>query len=103
MSDYYANTIHQLYSAQFSGLTNCHGGNFEYELHSACAFIDQGIGTEATPDGRKDGDETSKNASPTPGMDKNGITALINSATTMDLSLADSGACLDAMLHPSAV
>lgn len=47
--------------------------------------------------------ETSKNASPTPGVDKNGVTALISSATTMDLSLSDSGACLDVMLHPSAV
>ena len=59
--------------------------------------------TGATPDGRKKGEETSKNASPTPGMDKNGVTALINSVTTMDMSLANSGACLDVMLHPSAV
>jgi len=102
-ADSYANAIHQLFSAQFSGLKNCHGGNFEYELHSAGAFIGQGRTTEATPDGRRHGDETSKNASPTPGMDKNGITALITSATNMDLSIADSGACLDAMLHPSAV
>jgi formate C-acetyltransferase len=36
-------------------------------------------------------------------MDKKGITALIRSITTLDLSLSDSGACLDAMLHPSAV
>ena len=36
-------------------------------------------------------------------MDKNGITALITSATSIDLSLSDSGACLDAMLHPSSV
>lgn len=31
------------------------------------------------------------------------MTALIRSATAMDLSLSDSGACLDCMLHPSAV
>ena len=36
-------------------------------------------------------------------MDTNGITALIRSVTTMDLSLSDSGACLDCMLHPSTV
>ncbi|MEE1280346.1 MAG: pyruvate formate lyase family protein [Oscillospiraceae bacterium] len=103
LADSYANAIHQLFSAQFSGLKNCHGGNFEYELHSARAYIGQGRRTEATADGRKHGDETSKNASPTAGMDKNGITALIASATNMDLSLADSGTCLDVMLHPSAV
>ena len=103
MADSYANTVHQLYSAQFSGLKNCHGGNYEYELHSARAFIEQGWNTWATPDGRKAGDETSKNASPTPGMDRCGVTALIKSATNMDLSLCDSGCCLDVMLHPSAV
>ena len=103
MADAYANTVHQLFSAQFSGLKNCHGGNYEYELHSARAFIEQGWKTWATPDGRKTGDETSKNASPTPGMDRSGVTALIRSATNMDLSLCDSGCCLDVMLHPSAV
>ena len=62
-----------------------------------------GSRTEATPDGRFAGEETSKNASPAPGADKKGVTALIRSATAMDLSLCDSGACLDIMLHPSAV
>lgn len=103
ISDYYANAIHQFFASHFTNKKNCHGGNYEYELHSARAFLEMGKYTEATPDGRKDGDETSKNASPTPGADKNGVTALINSVTEMDLSLADSGACLDVMLHPTAV
>lgn len=103
MTDYYANAVHQFFSSYFSGKKNCHGGNYEYELHSARAFIEMGKCTEATPDGRKEGDETSKNASPTPGADKNGVTALINSVTEMDLSLADSGACLDIMLLPTVV
>ncbi|MBE6619002.1 MAG: hypothetical protein E7626_04365 [Ruminococcaceae bacterium] len=103
IADSYADAIHQFFASHFSGRKNCHGGNYEYELHSARAFIDQGKKTEATPDGRRDWDDTSKNVSPTVGMDKNGITALISSATSIDLSLSDSGACLDAMLHPSAV
>ena len=103
MSDYYANAIHNFFASHFSGRKNAHGGNIEYELHSALAFLKQGATTQATPDGRCDGDEISKNASPTVGMDTNGITALIRSVTTMDLSLSDSGACLDCMLHPSTV
>ena len=103
MTDHYANATHQLISACLSGKKNCMGGYYDYELHSARAFITQGAFTEATPDGRKDWEEVSKNVSPTQGMDKKGITALIRSATTLDLSLADSGACLDAMLHPSAI
>ena len=57
----------------------------------------------ATPDGRKRGEELSKNASPHPGMDREGITALIHSATTIDTTLANVGCCLDVMLHPTTV
>ena len=103
VADHYDCAIHQFFAAQFAGKKNFSGGNYEYELHSAGAFTQMGERTEATPDGRFAGDETSKNASPAPGADKNGVTALIRSATTLDLSLSDSGACLDCMLHPSAV
>jgi formate C-acetyltransferase len=57
----------------------------------------------ATPDGRRAGEEISKNASPTPGVDRRGVTALIRSATTMDATLANCGFCLDIMLHPTSV
>ena len=67
------------------------------------SFIVHGEKTAATPDGRKRGEEMSKNASPHPGMDRNGITALIHSATTIDTALANVGFCLDVMLHPTAV
>ena len=103
VADYYANAVHNLVASLIADAKNGLGGIYEYEIHSARAFIDMGKVTGATPDGRKKGEETSKNASPTPGMDKNGVTALINSVTTMDMSLANSGACLDVMLHPSAV
>ena len=103
VSDLYASAMHQFFASKFQGRKNGHGDNYEYELHSARAFIDMGKATEATPDGRRAGDETSKNASPTTGMDRNGVTALIRSATALDMSLSDSGACLDCMLHPSTV
>ena len=37
------------------------------------------------------------------GMDRNGATALINSATCIDTALCNAGFCLDVMVHPSAV
>ena len=36
-------------------------------------------------------------------MDKNGVTALIKSVTSIDTTLAPNGAVLDLMLHPSTV
>ncbi len=78
-------------------------GRSIYFIHSARGYIDLGRQTEATPDGRFAGEEMSKNVSPVIGMDKKGVTALIRSATALDLSLSDSGACLDCMLHPTTV
>lgn len=103
MADEYANAFHKLYASTLAGRRNSHGGTYGYELHSARAFIEQGKAVEATPDGRRAGEEMSKNISPVPGADRKGITAAINSVTSMDLSLNDAGGCLDAMLHPSAV
>lgn len=103
MADSYADALHQFFASHFAGKKNCHGGNIEYELHSARAFVDMGEKTNATPDGRRAGEETSKNGSPSNGADNQGVTALLRSASTLDLSLSDSGACLDCMLHPSAI
>ncbi len=103
VSDYYALAITRAVADMLHGRKNSHGGGYTMELHSARAFIIHGEKTAATPDGRKAGEEMSKNASPTPGADRKGITALINSATTIDSTLSDVGFCLDAMLHPSAV
>lgn len=103
MPDNYAATITAFIHDIIANRRNAHGGGLGLELHSARGFIIHGEKTKATPDGRKKGDETSKNASPSTGMDRKGITALINSATTIDISLSNIGFCLDAMLHPSAV
>ena len=66
-------------------------------------FVWQGEKTLASADGRCAGEELSKNASPSPGMDRNGATALINSATKLNPTLFPESFCLDIMLHPSAV
>ena len=103
-ADMYAAAIVKKISDLLPTLTNGHGEKYSYiELHSAKAYTMQGDRIKATPDGRFLGQETSKNASPSPGADRSGITALIKSVTTIDTVLCNSGACLDAMLHPSAV
>lgn len=103
MSDHYAAAIVRFISNLVSGSKNGHENGYLFELHSARAFILQGEKTLATPDGRKSGEELSKNASPQPGMDRDGVTALIHSATTIDTTLANVGFCLDVMLHPTTV
>ncbi len=82
---------------------NSRGGVFKASLFSIDYFVEYGSKTMATPDGRLAGEVLSKNLCATVGMDKHGITALINSATKIDHSKFPNGTVLDVVLHPSAV
>ena len=82
---------------------NGRGGVFKAALFSIdhCFYI--GARTMATPDGRLAGDPLSKNMCATKAMDRNGVTALINSVTKIDHAAFPTGSVLDIVLHPSAV
>lgn len=82
---------------------NGRGGVFKPALFSTdhCFLI--GERTMATPDGRLAGEPLSKNLCASTAMDRNGVTALINSVTKMDHSKFPTGSVLDIVLHPSAV
>lgn len=95
MSSYFANKV--------NNVSNSRGGVYKAIFHTARAFVTQGEKTGALPDGRNAGEELSKNASAVPGMDRNGVTALIESAVKLVPSDYHESFCLDIMLHPSAV
>jgi len=86
-----------------NGTPNGRGGVFKAGIFTIDHYIKLGKQTMATPDGRHAGDPLSKNLSATVGMDRNGITALIQSVTKIDFSKFPTGSVLDIMLHPSAV
>ena len=102
LADHYAMEVSKFFCDKVSGRKNARGGVYKATPHSALQFVVQGQRTEATPDGRRSGDEISKNASPTPGMDRNGVTALIQSALKLHPSSYHESFCLDLMLHTSA-
>lgn len=95
MASYFANKV--------NNTPNSRGGVYKAIFHSARAFVVQGEKTSALPDGRRFGEELSKSASPVPGMDKNGVTALIKSATKLTPSDYHESFCLDVMFHPSSL
>ncbi len=103
LADAYATAVSDFFTSHINGRKNARGGVYKTDLHSARQFIEQGQLTGATPDGRRAGDEISKNASPTVGMDKNGVTALVKSMLKLSPYSYSEGCCLDVMLHPSAV
>ncbi len=82
---------------------NGRGGTFGVSGHCARSFILHGAKTGATPDGRAAGEEMSKNCSPVIGMDRKGVTAMINSMTTMQATNLPGDFPLDVMMHPATV
>lgn len=103
LADSYARAISAFFTDRVNGHKNARGGVYKAILHSAMQFVWQGQKTGATPDGRLAGDEISKNGSPTPGMDRRGVTALVSSALKLVPSSYSESFCVDVMLHPSAV
>lgn len=103
VADAYASAMASYFANKVNNVPNGRGGVYKAIFHSARAFVMQGEKTGALPDGRLAGEELSKNASAVPGVDKNGITALIESATKLSPSDYHESFCLDVMLHPSAV
>ena len=89
------------YAAQLNGKPNSRGGVFLASGHCARQYIVLGAKTGATPDGRKNGDEMSKNLSPTMGADTEGATALVATLAASDVTKLPGDYPLDMMLHPS--
>ena len=89
------------FAEQLNGKPNSKGGSFRASGHCARQFVVLGAKTGATPDGRKKGEEMSKNLSPTMGADTEGATALISTLAASDVTTLPGDYPLDMMLHPS--
>ena len=101
-ADVYARALHTWLSMYITGQKNSRGGVYKTGAPSTLHFIKQGKTTKATPDGRRMGEELSKNSAPVIGMERRGVTAMINSALKTVPSLNSEAYVLDVMLHPSA-
>ena len=85
-----------------NGKENHRGGVFRMGLFSIDYRIAFGERMGASPDGRVNGEMLSKNMGAVTAMDKEGVTALINSVTEIDFAKVPDGTVLDIMLHSSA-
>ena len=103
ITDCYASAMADYFANKVNNVPNSRGGVYKAIFHSARAFIRQGRKTGALPDGRLKGEELSKNASAVAGMDRKGVTALIESATKLTPHNYHESFCLDIMLHPSSI
>ena len=103
VADTYAAAMADFFAQKINNVPNEKGGVYKAIFHSARGFIRHGLATGALPDGRRAGEELSKNASPVVGMDKKGVTALISSALKLRPEDYHESFCVDVMLHPSTV
>ncbi len=86
-----------------NGKENNRGGHFQLALFSIDLNFHYGRKTGALPDGHIAGMPLSKNLGAVTAMDREGITALINSVTKIDFTDVPNGSVLDIVLHPSSV
>lgn len=102
-ADIIAKDLAKCYASHINNKPNGRGGVFRCALFSVDTRFQFGEKTLATPDGRFHGEPLSKNAAASIGMDKNGVTALINSVLKLDLENFPGGCVADIVLHRSAV
>ena len=98
-----AAAFYRWFSMQVGGRPNGRNSVFKVGVPSTLHFIHQGRKTEATPDGRKMGEECSKNVAPVIGMERGGVTAMIRSALQLQPWMFSEAFVLDVMVHPSAI
>ncbi len=101
-ADFFAKDIAGFMASCINGKENGRGGVFRMGLFSIDWILIYGKLLGASADGRLKGEAISKNLSPSPGMDKVGITGIINSATSFDHTLSPNGLVLDLTVHPTA-
>ena len=95
--------LYHVFGEAVNGKPNSRDGRFFAAGHSIDFFTILGRKTDATPDGRRRGDEFSKNISPAPGADREGPTALISGISSIDCRDIPADIILDTTIHPSLV
>ena len=105
LPDFFAKDIVEFLCSETCGRPTSkeRGGSWNLSFHVARMSYTKAPLTAASPNGRRKGEELSKNISASIGMNREGATAAILSATKIDATAFTSDAALDLGLLPSAV
>jgi formate C-acetyltransferase len=95
VADHYCRTVH--------AHTNARGGPCQAALFTLDYQWTLGRATGALPDGRKARTGLAPGVGASTGLDKAGVTGLLNSVSRLDFTETPNGAVLDVTLHPTAV
>jgi formate C-acetyltransferase len=102
-ADNMARRVVDFYTDKVNGIKNNRGGEFQASMFTLDYRFRFGKRTGALPDGRKSGVYLAPGINAMTGMDKNGVTGLINSVTKLDFSNIPNGSVTDINLHPTAI
>lgn len=98
--DEFANKLWDLYCNEVSKFTPLRGGKYSAGAYSMGIHVMEGFFTQPTADGRKAMEAISNSLSPVNGVEKNGITAIMNSISKLDYTLATNGVAVNVRIHP---
>lgn len=102
-ADDLAKELTEYMSKCINGKQNGRSGWYRMGLFSIDWIIEYGKYLGASADGRFSGEAVSKNLSAGIGMDKKGVTGIINTVTKLDYTDTPNGSVLDLHLHPTTV
>ncbi len=95
MPDQYANRVAKIYHDALAAYKNTRGGNYVPGYYSSTCHVGFGNRTEALPSGRKRGEPFAASLGCANGHDRRGVTALLNSVSKVDATLAMNGYALN--------
>jgi trans-4-hydroxy-L-proline dehydratase len=95
VADHFCSVVHSF--------TNGRGGGCQAALFTLTAALEFGKLTGATPDGRNARESLAPGVGASYGLDRDGVTGLINSVSKLDFTETPNGSVLDVTLHPTAV
>lgn len=95
--------IANFFCDEFAKYQNTRGGTFRPGFWSVTANFNLGLGTAASPDGRRKGEQLSDSLSPNAGRDVSGLTASLRSVAKLPHDRASNGTVLNRHISPEDV
>jgi formate C-acetyltransferase len=98
--DSFANQLWDLFCMEVSKHKPIRGGRYSAGSYSMGVHVMEGFFTQPTADGRKAMEPISNSLSPVNKVEKNGITATLNSISKLNYELANNGIAVNVRIHP---
>ena len=101
--DSFANELWELFCTEVTKHKPIRGGRYSAGAYSMGIHVMEGFFTQPTADGRKAMEAISNSLSPVNNVEKNGLTAILNSVAKLNYDYATNGIALNIRIHPQSL